>query len=96
MLKNSMITLKVRCVDGITANEKHSRDLVENSIGLVTALSPVLGYEICAELAKEALQTGKSIAELVLERKLLSEEEANRLLAPENMLQPTNSFFGTF
>jgi aspartate ammonia-lyase len=89
MIKNGMATLKMRCIDGITANEKRSRELVENSIGIITALSPVLGYEICGELAKEALQTEKSIAELVLERKLLSKEEANRLLAPKNMLQPT-------
>lgn len=89
MLKNGMATLKVRCIDGITANEKRSRDMVENSISLVTALTPVLGYELCGKLAREALLTDKSIVELVIERKLLSEEEARRMLTPENMLEPT-------
>lgn len=88
MLKNGMATLKMRCIDGITANEKRSRMMVESSVGLVTALVPVLGYEVSAELAKEALKTDRSIAELVLERELLSKDEADRLLAPENMLQP--------
>ena len=62
MLKNGMMTLKQKCVDGITANEDRCRSLVENSIGLVTALNPVLGYEKSTQLAKEALdQAGKLI-----------------------------------
>ena len=90
MLKNSMTTLKLRCIDGITANEAHCRAQVESSIALVTALSPVLGYEVCGKLATEALGTGKSIAELVIEKELLSKEETKKLLAPENMLQPSS------
>lgn len=88
MLKNGMLTLKYRCIDGITANEQHCRKLVENSIGLVTALNPELGYEICSSLAKEALEKGKSVYDLVLERKLLSKERLNEILAPENMIKP--------
>jgi len=88
MLKNGMVTLKHRCVDGITANENHCRAMVENSIGLVTALVPTLGYEACTELAREALETGRGVYELVLEKGLLSKEELDKLLAPENMIGP--------
>ncbi len=86
MLKNGMATLKYRCVDGITANEDVCRRLVKDSIGVVTALVPTLGYEICSSLAKEALETDRGVYELVLEKKLLSKEELDRLLAPENMV----------
>ncbi|MFN3872951.1 MAG: aspartate ammonia-lyase [Ignavibacterium sp.] len=88
MLKNGMMTLKLKCIDGITANEKRCRDYVENSIGLVTALNPVLGYETSTQLAKEALETGKGIYELVLEKNLLSKEKLDELLKPENMINP--------
>jgi aspartate ammonia-lyase len=86
MLKNGMETLNHRCIQGITANARHSREMVERSIGLVTALNPVLGYEACTVLAKEALETERGVYELVLEKKLLSREELDRLLAPENMI----------
>jgi len=88
MLKNGMETLKYRCIDGITANVAHCRKMVEDSIGIVTALNPVLGYETCTELAKEALEKNRGVCELVLEKKLLSREKLDELLAPENMLRP--------
>ncbi len=88
MLKNGMNTLNHRCIKGITANVAHCRALVERSIGLVTALNPVLGYETCTALAKEALETDRGVYELVIEQQLMSREELDRLLAPENMLQP--------
>ncbi len=88
MLKNGMNTLNHRCIKGITANVKRCRELVEKSIGLVTALNPVLGYETCTALAKEALECDRGVYELVLEKRLLSQEELDRLLAPENMIQP--------
>lgn len=88
MLKNGMATLKYRCVEGITANEERCRQLVQNSIGLVTALNPVLGYETCTMLAKEALEKNRGVYELVLEKNLLSKEELDELLAPERMLAP--------
>jgi len=86
MLINGMATLKHRCVDGITPNAAHCRRTVENSIGLVTALSPALGYDVCTALAKEALDTDRGVYDLVLEKKLLGREELDRLLAPENMV----------
>ena len=88
MLKNGMRTLMLRCINGITANEKHCRQMVERSIGLVTALNPVLGYETATKLAKEAQEKSKSVYELVLDKKLLTEEELKKILDPEYMLSP--------
>jgi aspartate ammonia-lyase len=88
MLKNGMSTLAYRCISGITANEKRCRELVENSIGLVTALNPVLGYETSSLLAKEALETNRSVYELVIEKKLLSKKKLDTILLPENMIRP--------
>ncbi len=86
ILANGMSTLKYRCVDGITANEEHCLSLVKNSIGIITALNPVLGYETSTQLAKEALEKNKGVYELALEKKLLSKEELDELLAPGNMI----------
>ncbi len=88
MLKNGMYTLKYRCVDGITANEEHCRNMVHNSIGLVTALNPFIGYESSNQLAKEALEGNRSVYELVLEKGLLTKEELDQILLPENMIKP--------
>lgn len=88
MLKNGMSTLKHKCIDGITANEEHCRTLVENSIGLITALNPYLGYEVSTRIAKEAMETNRGVYELVLEKNLLSKEELDRILSPENMIKP--------
>jgi aspartate ammonia-lyase len=82
-----MTTLKYKCVDGITANEKRCRQLVENSIGIITALNPVLGYETSTELAKEAFEKNRSVYELVLEKNLLSREQLDEMLKPENMIK---------
>lgn len=87
MLKNGMTTLKYKCVDGITANEKRCRQLVENSIGIITALNPVLGYETSTELAKEAFEKNRSVYELVLEKNLLSRKQLDEMLKPENMIK---------
>ncbi len=88
MLKNGMNTLRLKCIDGITANEKRCRQLVENSIGLVTALNPVIGYEASTQVAKEALEQNKGVYELVLEKKLLTKEQLDEILTPENMIRP--------
>jgi len=86
ILANGMSTLKYKCIDGITANEEHCLSLVKNSIGIITALNPTLGYETSTQLAKEALETNKGIYELVLEKDLLTKEKLDELLAPENMI----------
>jgi aspartate ammonia-lyase len=83
-----MITLADRCIKGITANRDVCRKYVENSIGIVTALNPYIGYENSSAIAKESLQTGKSVYNLVLEKGLLTEEEIERILSPEEMVQP--------
>ncbi len=88
MLINGMKTFKYRCIDGITANVDHCREMVLNSIGIVTALNPVLGYENSSMVAKEALKTGRSVYDLVIEKKLLSKEQLDELLKPENMIRP--------
>ena len=85
-LKNGITTLSTRCIDGITANEDHLRQMVQNSIGLVTALVPKLGYEICSNLAKEALHTGASVYQLTLDKKLMSKAELDKLLSPKRMV----------
>jgi aspartate ammonia-lyase len=88
MLKNGMRTLKYKCIDGIIANELRCRSLVENSIGIVTALNPVLGYETSSQLAKEALDKNIGLYELVLQKKMLTKEKLDDILKPENMISP--------
>jgi aspartate ammonia-lyase len=87
-MKNGFNTLRIECIDGITANADHCRALVENSIGLVTALNPYIGYHNSTIVAKEALENGRSVYELVLEKKLLTKEQLNKILDPENMIKP--------
>lgn len=88
MLKNGLTVLTDKCIKGITANEAICRTMVMNSIGLVTALNPILGYEISSQLAKEALETNKGVYDLVLEKKLLTKAKLNKILSPENMVKP--------
>ncbi|PLY04828.1 MAG: aspartate ammonia-lyase [Arcobacter sp.] len=88
MMKNAFETLATKCVDGITANKEHCQELVLNSIGLVTALNPTIGYENSTSVAKEALDSGRSVYDIVLERELLTKEELDELIRPENMIQP--------
>ena len=85
LLKNGMNTLNYKCISGITANEDVCRNMVYNSIGLVTALNPVIGYEASTALAKEALETGKRVYDLVMEHKLMTKEKLDELLDPERM-----------
>ncbi len=87
ILKRGMDTLGNRCIAGITANQAICADNVKNSIGIVTALNPHLGYEVCTALAKEALEDDRSVYDLVVEQKLLSKEQLDDVLAPENMVR---------
>jgi len=89
MFMNAARTLREQCVDGITVNEKRCRNYVERSIGLVTALNPVIGYDKATELAEEALRTGKGIVELIRERKLLTEEQIAAVMDPHAMTGQT-------
>lgn len=87
-LTNAMNTLRVECVDGITANVEHLKNEVQNSIGIVTALNPYIGYKASTKIAKEALETGGSVYQLVLDNGLLSKERLDEILDPKNMLGP--------
>ena len=86
MFKNAAQSLRWHCVLGITANEARCREYVERSIGVVTALNPVLGYEVSSKLAAEAQRTGRGIVELVREQALLTEDQIRELLDPANMV----------
>ncbi|MBP6180078.1 MAG: aspartate ammonia-lyase [Anaerolineales bacterium] len=88
LLSRACRTLTSRCVLGITANREHCRKTVENSIGLVTALNPLLGYEKSTEIAREAMKSGRSVYEIVLEKKYLTKAELDDVLSPENMTRP--------
>ena len=88
LLKNAAIVLANRCVNGITANRERCANYVKNSIGIVTALNPVLGYERSASIAKEALESGRGVYELVLEKGWFSQIELDELLSPEKMANP--------
>lgn len=88
LMINGMETLRTRCIEGITANEEHCKMNVHHSIGVVTALNPVIGYKNSTKIAKEAMATGKSIYDLVLEHGILNKEELDTILSPENMLHP--------
>ncbi len=88
LLMNGFDTLRTLCVDGITANRERCADYVKNSIGVVTALNPIIGYKNSTKIAKEALATGRGVYDLVLEHGILSKEELDTILKPENMIRP--------
>ena len=79
------VVLRQRCIEGITPNPARMRQFVEQSIGIVTALVPAIGYESATVIAKEALESGRGVYELVLERGILSREALDRLLNPDAM-----------
>ncbi|WP_131114735.1 aspartate ammonia-lyase [Lichenihabitans psoromatis] len=87
-LRNGCLILQHRCVSGITANKDHLRQSVERSIGLVTALNPYIGYANASSVAQEAYQTGRLVADVVLERGLLTREALDDLLNPAVLTQP--------
>ena len=87
-LMSGMKTLQELCIDGITANEKHCKDMVQNSIGIVTALNPHIGYKNATKIAKEALETGASVYDLIISKQILTKEQVDKILLPENMIKP--------
>lgn len=86
-LERALDTLREKCIVGITANKEVCLNMVKNSIGIVTALNPYIGYKNSTKIAKEALQTGKSVYDLVLEHELLSKDKLDQILDPKNMLE---------
>lgn len=87
-LGRAMDTLRERCVDGITVNAEHNAETVRNSIGIVTALNPYIGYKNSTKIAKEALETVASVYDLVLRDKILTKEKLDAILDPKHMLDP--------
>lgn len=81
--------LETRCIRGITANEAVCAGHVENSIGIITALVPYIGYANASRIANTALHTGSTVKSLVIEENLLTEEQVNILLSPQSMLSPS-------
>jgi aspartate ammonia-lyase len=82
LLNNTSALLRTKCIDGITVNERVLSRYMETTVGIVTALNPVLGYEKATELAGEAYKSGKGILEIIREKKLLSELQIKELLDP--------------
>jgi aspartate ammonia-lyase len=83
LMTNAMRTLRVNCVDGITVNEDTLAQYIRRTVGIVTALNPVIGYDRATELAAEAYRTNKGILEIIREKKILSEEQISEILNPE-------------
>jgi len=88
LLSNACTTLADKCIKGITANEEHTKQMVLNSVGLITFLNPYIGHHMGDVIGKEAISTGKSIRELVLEKKLLTKEELDNILSIDNLMHP--------
>ncbi|TXE88038.1 aspartate ammonia-lyase [Campylobacter volucris] len=88
LLENAMLTLANKAIKHLTANPEQCKETMFNSVSLVTALNPYIGYEKSASIAKEALTTGKKVGDICLERGYLSKEEIDKILTPENMLNP--------
>ncbi|BDD09699.1 aspartate ammonia-lyase [Fulvitalea axinellae] len=85
---NGFDVLATKCVEGITANAERCAEMVMGSIGIVTALNPLLGYETSAGIAKQALLSGASVYDIVLEKNLLSKEKLDEILSVENLMNP--------
>jgi aspartate ammonia-lyase len=86
-MENAVNSLRINCIQGITANVEHSRDMVLNSLGIITVLKPSLGYQKCAEIARECHETGRTLHEIVVkERKLLTQENWDEVFSFENLI----------
>lgn len=88
LLSNACVTLADKCITGIKANPEHTERMVRHSVGLITFLNPYIGHHMGDVIGKEAIASGKTIRELVLEKQLLSEEELDEILSPENLMRP--------
>ena len=84
----SVRTLVDNCIAGITANEERCRNMVENSVGIITAICPYVGYEKAADMAKEAIRSGTPVRELVIKSQLLTKEQLDAILDPFSMTEP--------
>ena len=88
ILKNLCRVLRTLCIEGITANTGHCREYAEKSYGIAAALNPYIGYSKAAACVKESVRTGKTLREVILEKKLFTPNELDRILSPENLTRP--------
>ena len=88
IISNSMIIFKEKLMDGITANKIKCENYIEGSLAMCTSLAPIIGYDAAAEIAHEAFKTGKTIREVVLDKKLIDKKILERVLNPKNMINP--------
>lgn len=89
IMQNAVSALSEKCIKGIKANQDHTAQLVMNSLGIVTQLSPILGYKVCAEIAKEGFEQNKSLHDIVVvERKLITQEKWDEVFSFENLIHP--------
>jgi aspartate ammonia-lyase len=89
LLTNAFVTLSDKCITGITANAEHTQQMVFHSVGLITFLNPYIGHQMGDIIGQEAIATGKTIRQLVLEKGLLTEAELDTILSKENLMNPT-------
>ncbi|EEK91073.1 MULTISPECIES: aspartate ammonia-lyase [Bacillus cereus group] len=88
IMNNGFRVFREYCIEGITANEELLKQYVEKSVGIITAVNPHIGYEVASRIAREAIETGKSVRELCLEHGVLTEEELDIILDPFEMTHP--------
>ena len=88
LLKNGITTFIEKCIDGIEVDEKRCQSLMQNSTTIVTAFNPYIGYRASTELSKECLERGMGIYDLLLEKKILTKEQVDLILKPENLVKP--------
>ena len=89
MLTRAFETLRTRCLEGIEVDAERCRDMVYNSIGIVTALLPVIGYGPATQIAKEALESGRSVVDIAVEQGRLTPEQVRDIMDPASMTRPT-------
>jgi aspartate ammonia-lyase len=88
VLSNGVKMFREKCIVGIEVEEERCQELLDNSLGLLTALNPYLGYQLTSQIAEEVLKTDKTVQEAVLEREIFTENELEKVLSPEEMTQP--------
>ena len=88
LLANAVNLFAKRCISGLKADKKRCEELLEKSLAMVTALNPIIGYDAAAKIAKEAYETGKTLREIILTKKILPEDKLNQILDPASMTEP--------
>ncbi|HEY3346572.1 MAG TPA: aspartate ammonia-lyase [Nitrospirota bacterium] len=89
ILKNAVGAFRTKCVEGLDANRESCQRFVDRSLGIATALNQHIGYMKAAEIAKEALKTGKSVAQVAVEQNVLTESELKKVLDPKSLTEPS-------